>query len=52
MSRRGFSATVYFPPIPLSLPTPVTKSYPALQLKLPADPETMSRKSLVFAEFP
>ena len=37
----------YFPLVPKLLPTPVTKSYPGLQLKLPAVPETMSRKSLV-----
>src|SRR5713226_6621365 len=39
--------TDYFPLVPKLLPTPVTKSYPDLQLKLPAVPETMSRKSLV-----
>ena len=37
----------YFPFVPKLLPTPVTKSNPGLQLKLPAVPETMSRKSLV-----
>jgi hypothetical protein len=37
----------YFPFVPKLLPTPVTKSYPDLQLKLPAVPDTMSRKSLV-----
>ncbi len=39
--------TDYFPLVPKLLPTPVTKSYPDLQLKLPAVPETVSRKSSV-----
>jgi hypothetical protein len=37
----------YFPLVPILLPTPVTKSYPVLQLKVPAVPETISRKSPV-----
>src|SRR5439155_21064043 len=39
----------YLPLVPKSLPTPVTKSYPVPALKLPAEPEVISRKSAVLA---
>jgi len=38
---------LYFPLVPILLPTPVTKSYPVLQVKAQAAPETISRKSPV-----
>jgi hypothetical protein len=39
---------VYLPDIPWLLPIPVTKSHPVVALKLPAEPEMMSRKSVDF----
>jgi hypothetical protein len=45
---RLLSKDVYLPDVPWLLPTPVTKSHPFVALKLPAEPEVMSRKSLEF----
>jgi hypothetical protein len=42
-----FAVRIYSPLVPCGLPTPVTKSQPVVQLKLPAEPLTMSRKLLV-----
>ncbi len=45
LKSRSF-VKAYFPFIPWLLPTPVTKSQPVVALKVPAVPETMSRKSV------